>query len=50
MTGGELGWTLEDNGPVNTGILTMGAKPYKRYRVFTKTIDKDLATPAVGVP
>jgi hypothetical protein len=39
MTGGELGWTLEDNGPVNTGIRTMGAKPYKRYRVYDKTID-----------
>jgi len=38
MTEGELGWTLEDNGPVNTGIRTMGAKPYKRYRVFDKAI------------
>jgi hypothetical protein len=36
---GELGWTLEDNGPVNAGIRMMGAKPYKRYRVY----DKDLA-------
>jgi hypothetical protein len=38
MTGGELGWTLEDNGPVNTGIRTMGAKPYKRYRLFDKVL------------
>ena len=38
MTGGELGWTLEDNGPVNTGIRTMGAKPYKRYRIFDKAL------------
>jgi hypothetical protein len=38
MTGGELGWTLEDNGPVNTGIRTMGAKPYKRYRIYDKAI------------
>jgi hypothetical protein len=38
MTGGELGWTLEDNGPVNVGIRTMGAKPYKRYRVYDKTL------------
>jgi hypothetical protein len=38
MTGGELGWTLEDNGPVNTGIRTMGAKPYKRYRIFDKSL------------
>jgi hypothetical protein len=46
MTGGELGWTLEDNGPVNTGIRTMGAKPYKRYRVF----DKTLAMAMAGAP
>jgi len=38
MTGGELGWTLEDNGPVNTGIRTMGAKPYKRYRIYDKPL------------
>ena len=31
---GELGWTLEDNGPVNAGIKLMGGKPYKKYRVF----------------
>jgi hypothetical protein len=38
MTHGELGWTLEDNGPVNAGIRLMGADPYKRYRVFTKAL------------
>ena len=38
MTKGELGWTLEDNGPVNAGIRAMGAKPYKRYRVFEKPL------------
>jgi len=42
MTSGELGWTLEDNGPVNMGIRAMGAKPYKRYRVFTKSLEKAL--------
>ena len=35
---GELGWTLEDNGPVNTGIKMMGAKKYKTYRVFEKSL------------
>ncbi len=35
---GELGWTLEDNGPVNAGIKMMGGKAYKRYRVYEKTI------------
>jgi len=31
---GELSWTLEDNHPVNLGIKAMGAKVYKKYRVF----------------
>lgn len=35
---GELGWTLEDNGRVNAGILTMGAKRYKTYRVYEKEL------------
>jgi hypothetical protein len=35
---GELGWTLEDNGRVNAGILTMGAKVYKTYRVYEKPL------------
>jgi hypothetical protein len=38
MTHGELGWTLEDNGPVNVGIKAMGAKPYKTYRVYEKSL------------
>ena len=48
MTGGELGWTLEDNGPVNTGIRTMGAKPYKRYRIFAKSLAPSPAATAEG--
>ncbi len=35
---GELGWTLEDNGPMNAGIKMMGGKPYKRYRVYAKEL------------
>ena len=42
MTWGELGWTLEDNAAINTGIRMMGAKKYKTYRVYTK----DLVTPS----
>ena len=38
MTWGELGWTLEDNAAVNTGIRTMGAKKYKTYRVYEKSL------------
>ncbi len=36
---GELGWTLEDNGRVNAGIMMMGAKRYKTYRVYEKSLD-----------
>ncbi len=38
MNWGELGWTLEDNGPVNTGIRMMGARRYKTYRVYEKSL------------
>jgi hypothetical protein len=38
MTWGELGWTLEDNAAVNTGIRTMGAKRYKVHRVYEKAL------------
>ena len=37
---GELSWTLEDNHPMNLGIKAMGAKVYKKYRLF----EKDLAS------
>jgi hypothetical protein len=36
MEWGELGWTLEDNGPVNAGIRLLGSTIYKRYRVYQK--------------
>jgi hypothetical protein len=36
---GELGWTLEDNGRVNAGIQMMGAKLYKKYRVYEKSLN-----------
>lgn len=35
---GELSWTLEDNGPVNTAIKMMGGNVYKTYRVFERDI------------
>lgn len=38
MTWGELGWTLEDNAAINTGIKLMGAKKYKTYRVYEKPL------------
>jgi hypothetical protein len=39
---GELGWTLEDNGRVNAGIAMMGAKVYKRYRVYEKSLERSV--------
>ena len=38
MTWGELGWTLEDNAAVNAGIRMMGAKKYKTYRIYEKSL------------
>ena len=37
-TWGELSWTREDDSPINSGIAAMGAKIYKRYRVYTKDL------------
>ena len=34
----EMGWTLEDNEAVNALALEAGARPYKRYRIFGKTL------------
>ncbi|MGA2253299.1 MAG: hypothetical protein ABSG53_01450 [Thermoguttaceae bacterium] len=37
-TGAELGWTLEDNHLVNQTIEAVGAKKYKVYRIYEKSI------------
>jgi hypothetical protein len=39
MRSGELGWTLEDNAPINVAIKLMGGRVYKTYRIF----ERDLA-------
>ncbi|WP_437722567.1 hypothetical protein [Sorangium sp. So ce861] len=38
MTGGELGWTLEDNAAINAGIRLMGGRIYKKYRVYERAL------------
>ncbi|MFO0670665.1 MAG: hypothetical protein U0235_13720 [Polyangiaceae bacterium] len=43
---GELGWTLEDNGPVNAAIKMMGGKVYKRYRVYERSLEAGAAKPS----
>ena len=35
---GELSWILEDNQPMRHIIETLGAKPYKTYRIYEKTL------------
>jgi hypothetical protein len=35
---GELGWILEDNMGMRSIIETFGAKPYKTYRIYEKTL------------
>jgi hypothetical protein len=34
----ELSWTREDDAPINLGIRSMGARVYKKYRVYEKQI------------
>ena len=34
----EMGWTLEDNESINSLIEETGAKRYKRYRIFRKSL------------
>ena len=35
---GELSWTREDDAPINLGIRSMGARVYKKYRVYKKAL------------
>ena len=34
----EMGWTLEENEAVNTLAVEASARPYKRYRIFSKSL------------
>lgn len=34
----ELSWTREDDAPINLGIKMMGARVYKRYRVYQRSL------------
>lgn len=38
MQMGEASWILEDNVMMNQALLKMGAKPYKRYRIYEKAL------------
>ncbi len=37
-TWSELGWTREDDAPINLGIKAMGGKIYKTYRLYAKPL------------
>ena len=37
-TWSELSWTREDDAPINLGIRSMGARVYKKYRVYQKPL------------
>lgn len=34
----ELGWTVEDNAPINVGIKLMGGRVYKVYRLYERPL------------
>jgi len=36
---GDLSWTLEDNELINNAILAVGAKVYKRFRIYERAIN-----------
>lgn len=37
-SGGELGWTTEDNDLMNRAIESMGARKYKTYRIYQRAV------------
>lgn len=37
-SGGEIGWTTEDNDLINSAIETMGARKYKTYRIYERPL------------
>jgi len=38
IEGGEMGWILETNGPMNRAMEGMGGKVVKKYRIFEKSL------------
>jgi GNAT superfamily N-acetyltransferase len=41
IVGGEMGWILETNGPMNRAMEGMGGTVVKRYRIFEKALGAD---------
>jgi hypothetical protein len=38
MIGGEASWILEDNDKLNRPLLALGAKEYRRWRIYDRAI------------
>jgi GNAT superfamily N-acetyltransferase len=41
IEGGEMGWILETNGPMNRAMEGMGGEVVKKYRIYEKAIGRD---------
>jgi GNAT superfamily N-acetyltransferase len=41
IAGGEMGWILETNGPMNRAMEGMGGKVVKKYRLYEKALKAD---------
>lgn len=44
IEGGEMGWILETNGPMNRAMEGMGGKVVKKYRIYEKALEGPDAT------
>jgi GNAT superfamily N-acetyltransferase len=50
LVGGEASWVLEDNVRMNRPLETIGARPYRRWRIYERPLGgADGARPAGGV-
>jgi hypothetical protein len=38
MPQGEAGWILEDNAAMVNGLMQLGFRPYKTYRIYDKPL------------
>jgi GNAT superfamily N-acetyltransferase len=48
QSGGEMGWILETNTPMNRGMEAMGGTVVKRYRVYERVLDPAAVAAAEG--
>jgi GNAT superfamily N-acetyltransferase len=46
--GGEMGWILETNKPMNRGMEGMGGRIVKRYRVYERMLQAQSGAPSAG--